>query len=410
MAWAGDSASAHQLKIHKVADRAQANPGDVVSYTTTITNPSMRDPSDPLFGTPVDAATNLVAADKLPSGLDFVGFTANPGGACSYDAPTRTISCTVGTLAPDATFSYAYQARVDATAQGSASAPLINTACYQANSEDQPTVLYTGCDEASVVVPPAPPSPADLGVVKTVSDDVVAPGATLTWHVVGTNHGPATSSGFVLADQLPPGVAFVSATASAPLTCTTPAVGASGSIIRTSASVPPAPAEGFSLTLTVVATVPSNTADGAVLTNITTVAGDQTEPTPDPHPNRDEVQTRVVVPGPPIPPPPPPPLPDPDGPVEPPVPPPVPPPLPPGPAGTLIALQKRAAPARVSLGGTIAYSLRVSNIGKASALHVRVCDTLPGQDPRTGAAAAPASAATRSRLGRRFSGGGRGDL
>jgi uncharacterized repeat protein (TIGR01451 family) len=31
----------------------------------------------------------------------------------------------------------------------------------------------------------------------------------------------------------------------------------------------------------------------------------------------------------------------------------------------------------VSLGGTIAYSLRVSNIGKASALHVRVCDTLP---------------------------------
>ncbi len=366
---------APNLQISKVADHTHANPGDVVTYTTAVTNPSTRDPSDPLFGTPVDAATNLVVADALPSGLDFVGFTVNPGGACSYTAATRAIRCVGGTLAPDATFSYAYQARVEGTAQGSSAASLVNTACYQSNSQDQPDVLYNGCDDASVLVPPAPPLPADLGVVKTVSDDVVAPGATLTWHVVAINYGPAVSTGFVLADELPPGVAFVSATASARLACVTPAVGASGAITCTAPSVPAAPAPGSSPTLTIAATVPTTTADGTVLTNIATVSGDQTEPTPDPHPNRSQVSTTVVVPGVPLPPPPPPPDPGSEGSIVRPVPPPPQPPLPPGPAGTRLALHKHATPASVSPGAVVAYALRVSNIGEAAALHVRVCDT-----------------------------------
>lgn len=369
---------APNVQIAKVPDRTQANPGDVVTYTTTVTNPSARDPSDPLFGTPVDAATNLVVADQLPAGLDFVGLTVNPGGACSYTDATRTINCSVGRLAPDASFSYAYKARVNASAQGSTPASLVNTACYQSNSEDEPTVVYDGCADATVVVPPAPPPPpqADLGVIKSVSDDIVAPGATLTWHIVGTNYGPSSSTGFVLSDQLPPSVAFVSATPSAPLTCTTPPLGGSGSIVCTATSVPAAPAQGSSPTLTIVATVPSTTADGTVLTNIATVQGDQQEPVPDPHPNRAQVQTRVVVPDQPLPPPPPPP-PDPIGPIPPPVPPPVPPPLPPGPAGTRLALRKQATAASVSPGGTVAFRLRVSNIGEAEALNVRVCDTLP---------------------------------
>ena len=78
-----------------------------------------------------------------------------------------------------------------------------------------------------------PKAEVDLGVVKTVSDEIVAPGATLTWRVVGTNHGPGTSTGFVLADQLPVGVGFVSATATPPLSCSTPAVGSSGAVTCT---------------------------------------------------------------------------------------------------------------------------------------------------------------------------------
>ncbi len=371
---------APNLDITKVADHTTANPGDVVNYTTTVTNPSMRDPSDPLFNTPVSAATNLVVADQLPSGLDFVNFTDDGGGRCSYDSAARTITCNVGTLQPDAKFTYSYKATVSAAAQGDTPAALVNNACYNANSEDQPDVPFHGCDPATVVVPPAPPAPepADLGVVKTVSHNIVNPGDTLTWTVVGTNYGPATSTGFVLADALPPGVSFVSASASPELTCTTPAVGATGSVTCTAPSVPALPAAGSSLTLTIVATVPSTTANGTFLNNVATVAGDQLEPTPDPHPNRDQTLTRVLVPDQPIPPPTPVPVPpDPDGPPQPPVVPVHPPNVPGAPADTLLKLTKTGSPVSASLGGTITYTMRVSNVGEALAMKVRVCDTPP---------------------------------
>ena len=370
---------APNLHISKVADHTTANPGDVVNYTTTVNNPSTRDPDDPLAGTPVNAATNLVVTDALPSGLDFVGFTNDGGGTCTYAAASRTITCNVGTLQPDATFTYSYNATVSASAQGDTPTSLANDACYNANSEDQPDVVFHGCDPATVVVPPAPPAPepADLGVVKTVSHDIVAPGDTLTWTVVGTNYGPATSTGFVLADQLPAGVQFVRATASGALTCTTPAVGSSGAVTCTAPSVPAAPAAGSSLTLTIVATVPSTTADGTLLLNVATVSGDQDEPVPDPHPNRDETLTQVLVPDQPIPPTPTPLPPEPDGPPQPPAPPVHPPNVPGGPADTLLKLSKTGSPATASPGATITYALRVSNIGEALAMKVRVCDTPP---------------------------------
>ena len=364
---------APNVKIEKVADRSQANPGDVVTYTTSVTNPE-RQAGDPLYPTPTVAATNLVITDPLPAGLDFGSLIVNPGGLCRYTAASREILCNVGTLAPSAAFTFSYRASVSAAAQGTSTALLTNVACYRSNSEDQPDVDYSGCDEARIVVPPSPY--VDLGVVKTVSSDTVAPGGTLTWHLVATNWGPGVSTGFVLADELPPGVAFQSATASAGLTCTTPAVGASGAVSCTAPSVPPAPAAGSALTLDIVASVPDGTAGGSVFTNIATVNGDQPEPVPDPHANRDSVQTRVVTPLQPLPPAPPPP-PDPNGPVEPPVPPVVPPAPPPGPAGTTITLQKQADPKRVARGGKVTYRLTVTNTGDAAALGVRVCDALP---------------------------------
>jgi uncharacterized repeat protein (TIGR01451 family) len=367
---------APNLHIAKVADRTEANPGDVVTYTTTATNPE-RGPDDPLYPTPTVPATNLVVTDPLPSGLDFVGFVTNPGGVCEYTAATRAIRCAVGTLGVDASFTYSFQARVNAAAQGPSSATLFNAACYRSNTEDEPDTNYFGCDEALVVVPPAPPL-VDLGVVKTVSDDVVNPGATLTWHVTATNHGPGISTGFVLADQLPAAVTFVSFTASASLTCTTPAVGATGAVTCTAPSVPAAPAAGSTVTLTITGMVSSTAADGSLLLNVTTVNGDQNEPVPDPHPNRDETVTRVVVPPGPIPPEPPP-DPDPDGPPAPPVPPPGPPFVPPGLAGTKLTLAKHATPARVGQGATVVYRLRVVNSGEAEARRVRVCDPFPAK-------------------------------
>jgi uncharacterized repeat protein (TIGR01451 family) len=146
---------------------------------------------------------------------------------------------------------------------------------------------------------------------------------------------------------------------------------------RAKPGAPETPAEGSSLTLTIVATVPADTADGTLLLNVATVHGDQDEPAPDPHPNRDSTLTSVVVPDQPIPPPPNPLPPTPPGPPAPPVPQPLEPPEP-DVLSAQLSLHKQAAPSVVSPGATVTFSLRVRNITEVSALKVRVCDTLPG--------------------------------
>jgi uncharacterized repeat protein (TIGR01451 family) len=365
---------APNLQISKIASLSAAGPGQNFTYTTTVSNPQ-RATTDPLY--PTATATNLMVSDPLPSGIRFVGFVGTP--PCSFDGTTDTINCTVGNLPADGTFTYTFLATVDASAQGPAPNPIVNAGCYTAGSADLAGEIFTGCDRATIIVPPTPPQPepADLGVTKTVSADTVAPGDTITWNVVGTNHGPATSTHFVLADQLPPGVAFVSATASPQLTCATPPVGSNGAVTCTAPSVPATPAAGSSLTLTIVAAVPAGTADGTVLENVATVSGDQPEPAPDPHPNRASTVTTVVVPNQPLPPEPPNPLPpSPDG------PPPIPGPQPPEPLlpdvfNARLTLQKQAIPNQVQTGATVTFNLRVKNITEVSALHVRVCDTLP---------------------------------
>ena len=219
---------APNLEISKVADHATANPGDVVNYTTTVANPSTRDHER--------SAARDAGRPRPPTSSSPTRFrrastsSASPTTAAERAPTTRRHARSPATWErsqPDAKFTYSYNATVSAAAAGrQPRARWSTTPATTANSEDQPDVVFHGCDPATVVVPPAPPrQPADLGVVKTVSHNIVKPGDTLTWTVVGTNYGPATSTGFVLADQLPPGVQFVSATASPALTCTTPAVG-----------------------------------------------------------------------------------------------------------------------------------------------------------------------------------------
>ena len=260
--------------------------------------------------------------------------------------------------------------------------PILNTACFRANSQDQPTTNFTGCDSANIYVklPPSPAPLVDLGVTKTVSAETVKPGDNLVWTLDARNFGPDASTNFTVADVLPSSVGFVSlATSPSGLTCTTPPVGSSGDIICKAAMPPAAVPAGSGFTLTIVGQVLAATADGTVLSNLATVSGTEGEPVPDPHLNRDRASSRVVVPDQPLPPEPPSPLPvpDPDGDVVPaaPVTPAAPPPPPP--AGTTIALTKAAAPAHVPAGGNVTFTLKVANTGDASALGVKVCDDLP---------------------------------
>ncbi|MDO8189430.1 hypothetical protein Q5424_25940 [Conexibacter sp. JD483] len=264
-----------------------------------------------------DDATGVTVTDRLPAGVTEV---AAPAG-CTVAG--GEVSCAVGALASGDTVELEIGATVP-VALGSAT--LVNNASVTGN-ELEPD-LSDNSSEATTTVGPA----ADLAIVKQGPATVAADG-TIAWTLIATNNGPSTATGVVVTDVLPGGVVFGGATASqggCSLAGTTLSC-ALGTL-----------ASGASAQITVTAQVPASL-EGAQLLNVATIGG--AEPDPVPSNNRAELPTRVGPPD----------------------------------AGNYdLAIDKQlAAGARAVLGGSFAYTLRVSNSGPATATSVVVTDTLP---------------------------------
>jgi uncharacterized repeat protein (TIGR01451 family) len=120
--------------------------------------------------------------------------------------------------------------------------------------------------------PAAPTDPADLALQKSDSPDPVAAGGTLTYTIFVTNAGPNPAVNVIVTDDLPTGLDFVSATASAgscdhkgrKVTCNLGTVANPG---------PPT----ANLTVTITTTVKQNF-KGAAITNTASVASDNVDP------------------------------------------------------------------------------------------------------------------------------------
>ncbi len=90
---------------------------------------------------------------------------------------------------------------------------------------------------SAVFLPAAVAQIADLSVTKTGPDQAAA-GSDITYTIHLFNTGPDASLQATLTDQIPGGTTFVSLTAPAGWTCSTPAIGTSGTITCTRPSVP----------------------------------------------------------------------------------------------------------------------------------------------------------------------------
>ena len=179
------------LAVTKVVSDATPNVGDTITFTITLSN----------LG--ADTATNVTVLDQLPAGLQFVDATANEG---TYDPGTGI--WTVGTV--DTLF--ARTLKIDAIVLPPVSGvpqPSTNTASVNTSDQYDPDPS-NNTDSVTET-----PQYADLAVEKVVSNPNPNVGGQVTFTITLRNLGIDEATGVTIADPLPSGLTFVSASPSA---------------------------------------------------------------------------------------------------------------------------------------------------------------------------------------------------
>ncbi len=181
------------LSLAMNVNRPRPLVGQDVTFTLTLANAGP------------NTATNISVRNMIPNGMTFV--SANPS-VGAYSAATGL--WTLPSLAASANATLQLVASFD-TAQ-----VITNTAevfaVDQFDSDSTPNNnVPTEDDQASVVLEPAT---ADLSLRKTVDNAEPNLGDTVTFTVSVSNAGPDVATGVSVLDQLPAGLAFVSATPS----------------------------------------------------------------------------------------------------------------------------------------------------------------------------------------------------
>jgi uncharacterized protein len=174
---------------------------------------------------------------------------------------------------------------------------------------------------------------ADLAITKTDAPDPVTAGTNLAYTITVTNNGPDSATTASWSDMLPAGTSFVSLPAVAGWSCTTPAVGAAGTVSCSHPSFAVGSAV-FTLTTAVDAAV----ASGTVLSNTATTTaatGDGNSA------NNSATATTTVA------------------------------------ASADLSITKVDTPDPVAPGSNLAYTITIANAGPSNSAATSLSDTLP---------------------------------
>ncbi|HEX7914897.1 DUF11 domain-containing protein [Rudaea sp.] len=195
-------------------------------------------------------ANNAQWSDTLPAGTTFVSLAQTAGPAFTCTTPTigagGTITCGAATLAVGASASFALVVAV--AGDTAAGTTLTNTATAQTSSVDANPANNSAVANTNVG------ATADLSVSKTAASASVPPGSKIVYTLGVNNNGPSAASAVALVDALPSGTRFVSLaqTAGPAFACTTPAVGAGGTVTCTVATLAYGASASFALTIDTV--------------------------------------------------------------------------------------------------------------------------------------------------------------
>jgi uncharacterized repeat protein (TIGR01451 family) len=176
------------LSITQAANPASAVPGQVISYTLTVTN------------TGLTTYTGTTVTDSFAQMLDDAAYNGNAtatAGAVSYTAPVLTWT---GTLAPGASAVISYTVTVSNPDTGG-KLVVITVSSAAVGSSCPPGTTSSGCQLIVPVLTPA------LTIVKTAatasgSNAVATPGGVVTYTITVTNTGQTTYTGAGFTDPL----------------------------------------------------------------------------------------------------------------------------------------------------------------------------------------------------------------
>lgn len=236
--------------------------GDEFTYTLVVKNEE-----DPAATPRLDLVNgSAVLEDILPQGLALLSKPAN----CTYDETSRALRCEIANLAAGASLSHDFVVSVAKLEAGQTR--IANTATITSPGDPKDP------NNTSTKEVPTVDVAFDLSLTKTVDQAQAKAGATLTYTLVVTNHGPAQSQAGQISDPLPEGLDFIAS----PEGCT-----ATGTTVNCSVD---ALAKDESRTFTFTAQIAETVTGPATLANTATITADGDT---DDSNNEDTAQTTV---------------------------------------------------------------------------------------------------------------------
>jgi uncharacterized repeat protein (TIGR01451 family) len=294
-------------------------PGGVITYTQTITNNGPQ------------TAVNATFTQTLPASVGYVSL-GQVGAAFSCVTPASgasgTITCTRASFTSGETTTFTLV--VDVLAN---SGTVANTVTGDSDTFDPDNTDNTASVSTTIVTPES----ADLSISKFTPTTSASPGDTINYTITLTNSGPDDATAVVMTDTLPASLLFVSITEPAGFDCVTPAVGASGTITCTAATMADGTTAQFNLAVTV-----ADGADSGTVTNSASVASATGDP--------DDGDTSDPAP-----------------------------PVALGPVTADLSISKFTGANSATPGTTISYTITVTNDGPDAAEDVVVTDILPAE-------------------------------
>ena len=308
------------LSVTKTDNKTTTFNGDTLTYQIVVTNTT----SD---------AQNVTLRDVLPSEVSFVTFVAPPGWTVitTNSGGTETVTATTSVLAAGATANFVLTVLVD---NGSPGDVIENTVVVSTSTNESTLANNAATDTTTIPGPPGPTPGVDISVFKDDATDPVNAGQNITYTINVTNFGDTAAANVTLTDAVPAGTTFVSFAEPAGWVSVEPAVGGTGTITSTNATL----AAGATATFTLVVATSPSTANGTVVSNTASAA--TTSPDTAPGNNSDTETTQVIV-------------------------------------NADLLVNKTDSPDPVIAGENITYVVGVTNLGPSDAQNVTMTDVVP---------------------------------